>query len=196
MRKDSVLHSFEYVDAKLIEEAEFKEAKKKNHNKKSPVWVKWVAIAACLCLLIVPVTVYAIDAIQYNAAVDYLNSLGIPVEDLSDYSRKDIKDAVKTIEAGDSNPLTEEILGLAAEYNEPLDTPTQVTSEQIKELTPTMTRKEVLSLLGDTQDIGSGMYIYLYSVDQQYLLRIPFASDDAQLGVTGADLLKSLIPAS
>ena len=33
MRKDSVLHSFEYVDAKLIEEAEFKEAKKKNHNK-------------------------------------------------------------------------------------------------------------------------------------------------------------------
>ena len=52
-----------------------------------------------------------------------------------------------------------------------------------------MTREDVLSLLGDTQDVGSGIYIYLYEVDQQYLLRIPFASDEAQLGVTGEDLL-------
>ena len=60
-----------------------------------------------------------------------------------------------------------------------------------EQLTPTMTREDVLSLLGDTQDVGSGIYIYLYEVDQQYLLRIPFASDDAQLGVTGEDLLKA-----
>ena len=72
----------------------------------------------------------------------------------------------------------------------------QVTSEQIKELTPTMTREDVLSLLGDTQDVGSGIYIYLYEVDQQYLLRIPFASDEAQLGVAGEDLLKALVPIS
>ena len=32
-------------------------------------------MAACLCLM-VPLTAFAIDAIQYNAAVDYLNSLG------------------------------------------------------------------------------------------------------------------------
>lgn len=98
--------------------------------------------------------------------------------------------------AGESNPLTEEILSLIPENKEPLDTPTQVTSEQIKELTPTMTREDVLSLLGDTQDVGSGIYIYLYEVDQQYLLRIPFASDEAQLGVTGEDLLKALVPIS
>lgn len=35
-----------------------------------------------------------------------------------------------------------------------------------------------------------------YEVDQQYLLRIPFASDEAQLGVTGEDLLKALVPIS
>lgn len=93
-------------------------------------------------------------------------------------------------------PLTEEILNLIKGNKELPDTPTQVTSGQIKELTPTMTRKEVLSLLGDTQDIGSGIYIYLYEVDQQYLLRIPFASDEAQLGVAGEDLLKALIPIS
>ena len=160
---------------------------------KKPIWVKWGAIVACLCLMI-PLTAFAIDIIQYNAAVDYLNSLGIVVEDLSDYSHKEIKEAVNTIDAGESSPLTEEILSLIPENKEPLDIPTQVTSEQIKKLTPTMTRKDVLSLLGDTQDIGSGIYIYLYEVDQQYLLRIPFASDEAQLGVTGEDLLKALVP--
>ena len=154
------------------------------HKAKKSIWAKWGVIAACLCLMI-PLTAFAIDIIQYNAAVDYLNSLGIVVENLSNYSHKEIKEAAKTIDAGESNPLTEEILSLIPENKEPLDTPTQVTSEQIKELTPTMTREDVLSLLGDTQDVGSGIYIYLYEVDQQYLLRIPFASDEAQLGVTG-----------
>ena len=160
---------------------------------KKPIWVKWGAIVACLCLMI-PLTAFAIDIIQYNAAVDYLNSLGIVVEYLSDYSHKEIKEAVKTIDAGESSPLTEEIRSLISENKEPIDTPTQVTAEQIKQLTPTMTRTDILSLLGNTQDIGSGIYIYLYEVDQQYLLRIPFASDEAQLGVTGEDLLKALVP--
>ena len=57
-----------------------------------------------------------------------------------------------------------------------------------------MTREDVLALLGNTQDIGSGLYVYVYEVDQKYLLRIPFASDEAQLGVTGEDLLKALTP--
>ena len=176
------------LDTKYVDEA--LSYKKKD---KMPIWVKWGAIAACLCLMI-PLTAFAIDIIQYNAAVDYLNSLGIVVEDLSDYSHKEIKEAVKTIDAGESSPLTEEIRSLIPEYKEPIDTPTQVTAEQIKQLTPTMTRTDILSLLGNTQDIGSGIYIYLYEVDQQYLLRIPFASDEAQLGVTGEDLLKALVP--
>lgn len=71
-----------------------------------------------------------------------------------------------------------------------------MTSDQVRALTPAMTREEVLSLLGDTQDLGSGIYVYVYEVDQQYLLRIPFAGDDAQLGVTGEDLLRALTPIS
>ena len=178
------------LDCKYIDEA-------LNYKKKAkkPRWIKWGVIAACLCL-IVPLTAFAIDTIQYNAAVDYLISLGIPVEDLSDYSRKEIKEAAKTIDAGESSPLTEEILNLLPDNKEPIETPTQATSEQIRELTPTMTREEVLSFLGDTQDIGSGIYVYVYEVDGEYLLRIPFASDDAQLGVTGEDLLKALTPIS
>ena len=67
---------------------------------------KWKVIAACLCLLLAaPLTVFAMDTIQYHAAVDYLRSLGIPVEDLSDYSRTEIKEAVKTMDAGESSLL-------------------------------------------------------------------------------------------
>lgn len=111
------------------------------HKAKKPGWVKWGAIAACLCLM-VPLTAFAIDTIQYNAAVDYLNSLGIPVEDLGDYSHKEIKEAVKTIDAGESSPLTEEILNLLPGNEEQIDVPTQVTSEQIRELEPARLRRE------------------------------------------------------
>ena len=137
---------------------------------------------------------FAIDGFRYHAAVEYLRSLGISTADLSDYSRNEIKEAARTIDAGESSPLSEEILSLLPDQEKPESAPAQVTSEQIRELTPTMTREEVLSFLGDTQDLGSGIYIYVYEVDRQYLLRIPFADDEAQLGVTGEDLLKALIP--
>ena len=88
------------LDTKYVDEA-------LNYKKKAkkPIWVKWGAIAACLCLMI-PLTAFAVDIIQYNAAVDYLNSLGIAVEDLSDYSHKEIKEAannsikLKNLEGG------------------------------------------------------------------------------------------------
>ena len=50
--------------------------------------------------------------------------------------------------------------------------------------------------MGDEPQRGEAGTVYLYEVDQQYLLRIPFASDEAQLGVTGEDLLKALVPIS
>ena len=158
--------------------------------------MKWGVIAACLCLLLaLPLTAAALDAAQYQAAVDYLRSLGIPVEDLGDYSRGEIKEAAKAIDAGEGSPLAEEILSrLPEEGKEPAHPPAQVTSGQIRVLTPAMTREEVISLLGETQDLGSGIYVYVYEVDGAYLLRIPFAGDDAQLGVSGEDLLKALAP--
>ena len=161
-----------------------------------PRRMKWGVIAACLCLLLaLPLTAAALDAAQYQAAVDYLRSLGIPVEELGDYSRGEIKEAAKTIDAGECSPVAEALLGLLPEDGEePANAPAQVTSGQIRALTPAMTREEVLSLLGETQDLGSGIYVYVYEVDGAYLLRIPFAGDDAQLGVSGEDLLKALAP--
>ena len=52
------------LDNKYIDEA-------LNYKKKAkkPIWINWGVIADCLCL-IVPLKAFAIDAIQYNAAVD------------------------------------------------------------------------------------------------------------------------------
>lgn len=175
------------LDSRYIEEA--MDSTKKREKRYLPL------ITACACLLLaMPLAAFAIDTIQYNAAVDRLISLGIPAEDLSDRSRKEIKEAARTIDAGESSPLTEELLGLVADDGASIETPAQVTSQQIRGLTPDMTREEVLALLGDTQDIGSGIYVYVYEVDQRYLLQIPFASDGAQLGVTGEALLQAMAP--
>ena len=47
------------LDTKYVDEA-------LNYKKKAkkPIWVKWGAIAACLCLMI-PLTAFAVDIIQY-----------------------------------------------------------------------------------------------------------------------------------
>ena len=126
--------------------------------------------AACLCLLLLPAGVLAVDAVEYNA---------------------EIKQAAKTLDAGESSGLADEILGLAPDGGEGHEEPAEVTSEQIMELKPEMSREDVLSMLGETQDIGSGIYVYVYEVDGEFLLHIPFAGDEARLGVTGEDLLKA-----
>jgi len=187
MKEEKIFEAMGDINENYITEAHGEAQKKKQVS-----WAKWIAVAAAL-LLAVPIGSFAYEMHQYNAAVGYLNSLGIQVEDLSDYSHREIKEAVKAIEAGEDNYLAEEILALSPTYGEESDTPTQVTTEQIRELEPAMTRKEVLALLGNTQDIGSGVYIYVYKVDGKYLLNIPFAGDEAQLGVNGADLLKALV---
>ncbi len=175
------------IDAKYVDEA-------MSYRKRGRKFIPLIAACAGL-LLVLPLTAFAIDTIRYNAAVDYLSSLGIPVEDLSGYSRGEIKEAARTFDAGETSRLTEELMDLLPDSGETVGASAQVTSEQIRELTPDMTREEVISFLGDTQDIGSGIYVYIYEVDGQYLLRIPFAGDDAQLGVTGEDLLKTLTSA-
>ncbi len=153
-----------------------------------------VAVAAALILVMaVPLTAFAIETFQYNAAVTYLTSLGIEAEDLSDYSRREIIEAVKTYDAGESNSLIETLL----QENDKIpvtDTMAQVTSEQVSKLTPTMTYKDIIELLGNTVDVGSGIYILQYKVDGEYIIEIPLADDNAQLGVTGDKLLEAKQP--
>lgn len=177
-----------------IDEKFIVEEKKDVKNKKIQIqYFKRLAIASfALCLTILTsYTVYAMKVNkEYNAAVGYLQSLGIDVKDLSGYSKNEI---IKSVDAyqnyGDS-----EIINNLLKNSEIISSPINVTSEQIKKLKPTMTYIDVKNALGDTQDVGSGIYILYYIVDNKYTLSIPFTSESSQLGVYGEDLLKVLQP--
>lgn len=157
---------------------------------------RWVAAAALAVTVIIaiPVTAFAIEMSQYNAAVTYLASLGIEAEDLSDYSRREVIDAVKTYDAGESSAIIDALLRSEDNKMTVTDQIAQVTSQQVRSLEPTMTCSDVIAALGNTIDIGSGIYILQYEVDGEYLINIPFASDTAQLGVTGDKLLEAKQP--
>ena len=137
MRKEAFCEVFGDIREDYVQEA------RAGRKVRKPVRFKWAAVAACLCLaLALPLAALAVDTVRYNAAVDYLTSLGIPVEDLGGYSRAEIKEAAKTIDAGGSSTLAEEILGLLpGTGEEPAGSPAQVTSEQVRALTPDMTRE-------------------------------------------------------
>ena len=172
------------IDDKFIIEEE------KNIEKEKiqvPIFKRFAMAGLALTIILgISITTYAmVIEKEYNAAVGYLNSLGISVEDLSDYSKSEI---IKTVDAyqnyGDS-----EIVNNLLKNEEIISSPINITSEQVKKLKPTMTYTDVKKLLGDTQDIGSGIYILYYIVDNKYTLSIPFTSDNSQLGVDGEDLL-------
>ncbi len=80
------------------------------------------------------------------------------------------------------------------EVNYERDNIAQVTSEQLLKLTPSMTYKDIIEILGNTVDVGSGIYILKYEVDGKYIIEISLQGDDAKLGVTGNKLLENKQP--
>ena len=188
MNSRKLFHSIGEIEDRFIDEASPKE--KMQPTKRRFSVIKAAVAAAIILVTAVPITAFAIETFQYNAAVTYLTSLGIEAEDLSDYSRREVIDTVKTYDAGESNALIENLL----QENDKIpvtDTMAQVTSEQVSKLTPTMTYKDIIEVLGNTVDVGSGIYILQYEVDGEYTIKIPLADDNAQLGVTGDKLLEA-----
>lgn len=192
MKKEDFFEVLGELDDDIIKGAKTPMKKKMN-------W-KALRIAAAAAVIVialsVPATVYAIETVRYNAAVESLRALGIDAADLSDYSRHEVIEAYQAYDAdaGEANDLLDKLLrGNTPPTVRPIE-PTNVTSEQILKLMPAMTPQDVINLLGDTQDIGSGLLILCYRVDNDYILNIPFAGSDAQLGVYGKDLLKALQP--
>lgn len=192
MKKEDFFEVLGGLDDDLVKGAETPVKKKVNWKA-----MRTAAIAAALAAaLIVPAAAYAVETVRYNAAVGYLTSLGIDVKDLSDYSRQEVIEAYEVYDAaaGETNDLLENLLPGSAPAPSRPGEPANVTSEQVLKLTPAITPQDVIDLLGDTQDVGSGLFILRYRVDNDYILDIPFAGLDAQLGVYGEDLLKALQP--
>ena len=188
MNSRKVFHSIGEIEDRFIDEASPKEKTQPARRRFSVI--RAAVAAAVILVMAVPVTASAIETFQYNAAVTYLTSLGIEAGDLSDYSRREIIDTVKTYDAGESNALIENLLR-EKDKIPVTDTMAQVTSEQVSELTPDMTYKDIIEVLGNTVDVGSGIYILQYEVDGAYTINIPLADDNARLGVTGDKLLEA-----
>ena len=190
MKKEDLFEVLGELDDDIVKGAMTPMKKKVNWK-----MLRMSAVAAVLAVvLIIPVAAYAVETVRYNAAVAYLKDLGIDVADLSDYSRKEIINAVEIYDAkGEENSIIDRLLPNDNHTEMPKE-PASVTSEQIRQLTPTMTVSDVMEKLGATMDIGSGISILIYKVDDKYTLTIPFAGNDAQLGVYGEDLLKALQP--
>ena len=188
MNSRKLFHSIGEIEDRFIDEASPKEKTQPARRRFSVI--RAAVAAAVILVMAVPVTASAIETFQYNAAVTYLTSLGIEAGDLSDYSRREIIDTVKTYDAGESNALIENLLR-EKDKIPVTDTMAQVTSEQVSELTPDMTYKDIIEVLGNTVDVGSGIYILQYEVDGAYTINIPLADDNARLGVTGDKLLEA-----
>lgn len=185
-----------YSDIKMSAEVEEKilnmtvNRKEKRRRKYKFAYASCIAIVVC-CLSL-PI-IYAMQVTkEYNAAIGYLQSLGIEVEDLSSYSKKEIIRVYDAYKAGENNEILNKLL--ENDVDKTTKNLLSVTSADIEKLQPNMTYKDVINMLGDTIDVGSGIYILNYKVDDKYILSIPFTSLESELGVYGKDLLKALQP--
>ncbi|MCI8634595.1 MAG: hypothetical protein HFJ05_03205 [Eubacterium sp.] len=101
MNSRKLFNSIGGIEDRFIDEASPKE--KMQPTKRHFSIIRAAVAAAIILVISVPVTAFAIEAFQYNAAVTFLTSLGIEAEDLSDYSRREVIDTAKTYDAGESN---------------------------------------------------------------------------------------------
>ncbi len=122
---------------------------------------------------------------DYDIAIGYLRMIGITERDLKGYSKKEIIKAAnkyeEEIHSGKFTDLLAEKESIKAIY-----------SEDIKELSATMTYKEVVEKLGPTRDVGHSRYILEYRVDDIYSLKLTYGNDQEKLGISGEELLEQL----
>lgn len=190
MKNKKLFESIGNIDDKFISEI----VNEKKEYSRTFYLKRFIVAAFILCVTIF--TSYTAHAMkierEYNAAVGYLKSLGIEVEDLSSYSKKEIISIYDAYKKGENSESLDKILDNKEEKQK--NDLTNVTREDVEKLQPNMTYKDVINILGETEDVGSGIYILEYKVDDKYILSIPFTSMESELGVYGKDLLKGLQP--
>ncbi|GEM_PF-688951 len=77
-----------------------------------------------------------------------------------------------------------------------IDSVASVSSEKVKQINNSMNYYDIINLLGQSKNIGSGLTILQYVVDGEYSLLLPFIKPLSQpAGFVGEELLKQLQPA-
>ncbi|MFA4932262.1 MAG: DUF3221 domain-containing protein [Caldisericia bacterium] len=69
-----------------------------------------------------------------------------------------------------------------------------VRASDVESIPKGMTYREIITRLGTTRDVGSGLHIALYIVDDKRNLHISFADADESCSRSGAELLQGALP--
>lgn len=186
--------------------AEEREAKSFMKNK------LFVTIASVSLVMMISFGAYSkVNAAEYDKAQSYLSEIGIETSNLSKaesikvykdmesdsfkYETTKVVLMAKANELGIENVLqnTKEIYHSIVDYYGVVNT-AKVTSAEVKSITSGMSYREIIQLLGPTKDIGSGLHVLQYVVDDNNLLYINFADENDICEKSGDDFLKNLIP--
>lgn len=171
-------------------------------------------VVATLCTIAIlcvgSVSAYgAVDLYQYNQASGFLGDLGIEASELSRSEAKKIykditSDAFEyetTVDVLNSRAKELGIENIPANGKEAYEaivnyhgliSTCKITSDQIRTIKSGLTYKEIIKILGDTKDIGSGVHVLQYAVDGQKVLYLSFAEENDICNQSGDELLKTL----
>ena len=106
-----------------------------------------------------------------------------------------MRETAKTIDAEERSPLTEEMIIQMPDSGETMETPAQVTPEQLRELKLTMTRAELTVALANALDVSPlaltvpdidsdlGLMHTLFALEETCGLRVEEADGEVCLGV-------------
>lgn len=172
-----------------------------------------VSIMAIAILTTVSLSVYAaVDIYEYNQADSFLGEIGIEASSLSRSVAKkvykDIKsdafehETTKDVLYQEANELGIEdipqnakaIYDSIVEYNGLVYTG-KITSAQIMAIKAGTSYKDIIKVLGNTKDIGSGRHVLQYAVDGDKIFYLSFGDENDICNQSGDELITTLVDA-
>ena len=175
---------------------------------------KLALVASIVLVFIISFATFAyVDAKEYKEAVVFLSEIGIQEGMLS---RSETKKVYKDIKSGSfEDPVTNTVLNLIAEnyginssnlateeiyetirtYNM-LTYTKKISSEDVLKIKKGTSYKDIISMLGETKDIGTiNEHILMYVVDGTNLLYLKFVNEEDICELSGKELLDTLVDA-
>jgi len=200
------LASKESIRNRVISTVQIKSREGANHMKKKLLLTSVLVVVVAT----MSISVYAtVNTIEYNKADSFLGEIGIQASNLSKSEAKkvynDIKsdsfecETTKAVLSARANEVgienvpsnAKEIYQEIVNYNGLVYT-AKITSSQISAIKTGLSYKEIIEILGNTKDVGSGLHVLLYAVDGDKILYLNFGNENDICNLSGDELLKTL----
>lgn len=173
----------------------------------------WIAAISIVFVATISVAVYAVvDIYEYKQADSFLGEIGIRASTLSRSEAKKVYKDIKSDTFADETTATvlneraveigieeipqnpKDIYQAIVEYNGLIST-AKITSAQIKAIKAGTSFKDIIKLLGNTKDVGSGRHVLQYAVDGDKIFYLSFGDENEICSQSGDELLKTLVNA-